>query len=542
MSKLAWKNIDWVLVQKRLSRQQRRVYKASMEGKRSTVHALQRRIIGSLDAKLLAVRQLTIENSELKIFGGNGMITLSHEEKIKLAFKLKLDGKTSNIKRVYINKVRVKKNIDQTLNISIIENRAKQMLVKLALEPEWEAIFEPNSYGFRPGRSCHDTIASISLLLRGKSRFVLGADIHKCFDKIDHDKLIAKLDTFDQIENQINSWLKADIMVDFVKETNEVTKSFNGTFQSGILSPLLVNIALHGLGNYIKDLYSTSGYNNSKSKRDRSNPISFSRYGCNFVFIVQNLGDLQEIEKQVGQWLMKKVGLKLSNAKLRIVSSTSGFEFLGFQIISIRTIDNKKEKVKIIPSKESRARILDRIRSIIQSNKAASSYLLIIKLSSKILGWAKYFQYSECLEIFSKIDYAIYGQVRAWVFRRKSKGLRSRMKLKEKYFPSGNTYTFRRKNYKNNWVLTGQILGKSRKIKQNYLPKISWLSSTQHIKVKGNASTFDGHNVYWSLRTGWYLGFSTKIENLIRRQGGHWVICEEPFIPTGIIEADHLIL
>lgn len=517
MSKLAWKDIDWALVQKRLSRQQRRVYKASMKGKRSTVHALQRRIIGSLDAKLLAVRQLTLENSGLKTFGGNDIITLSHEEKIRLAFKLKLDGKTSNIRQVYINKVKVKKNIDQTLNISIIENRAKQMLVKLALEPEWEAIFESNSYGFRPGRSCQDTIASISLLLRRKSIFVLGADIQKCFDKIDHDKLIAKLDTFDQIKNQINSWLKEDIMVDFVKETNEVTKSFDGPFQNEIISPLLVNIALHGLCNYIKNRYSTSDYNNSKVKRDQSNQISFSRYGCNFIFLVQNLGDLQEIEKQVGQWLMKEVGLKLSNAKWRIVSSTSSFEFLGFQIISIRTVDNKNYKVKIIPSKESRARILDRIQSIIKSNKAASSYLLIIKLSSKILSWAKYFQYSECREIFSKIDYAIYGQVRAWVFRRKSKGLKSRMKLKEKYFPSGNTYTFRGKNYRNNWVLTGQILGKSRKIKQNYLPKISWLSSTQHIKVKGNASTFDGNNVYWSLRTEWYLGFSTKIENLIRR-------------------------
>ena len=104
MSKLAWKEIDWALVQKRLSRQQRRVYKASMEGKRSTVHALQRRIIGSLDAKLLAVRSVTTENRGRNTPGVDGMKALSHEKKIELAYKLKLDGKSKAIGRAYVPK------------------------------------------------------------------------------------------------------------------------------------------------------------------------------------------------------------------------------------------------------------------------------------------------------------------------------------------------------------------------------------------------------------------------------------------------------
>ena len=178
---------------------------------------------------------------------------LSNEMKMKLASKLKLDGKASPIRRNYIPKPG--KNDVRPLGIPTIEDRAKQMLAKLALEPEWEAVFEPNSYGFRPGRSCHDAVASLFLLLRGKSRYVLDADIQKCFDRIDHEKLIQKLSSFDLMENQIKAWLKADIMVGYLNKPEETFQSTEGTPQGGIISPLLANIALHGLENYIKKWY-----------------------------------------------------------------------------------------------------------------------------------------------------------------------------------------------------------------------------------------------------------------------------------------------
>lgn len=75
-------------------------------------------------------------------------------------------------------------------------DRALQALVKLALEPEWEALFEPNNYGFRPGRSCHDAVQAIFLSIRYKAKYVLDADIAKCFDRIDHKALLEKLNTF----------------------------------------------------------------------------------------------------------------------------------------------------------------------------------------------------------------------------------------------------------------------------------------------------------------------------------------------------------
>lgn len=543
MSKSAWNDINWTLVQDRISRQQRRVYKASMERNMSKVHAIQRRIIGSLDAKLLAVRKITSENKGRNTAGVDDVKAISHEDKMKLAYQLKLDGKSSPISRIYIPKPG--KSEMRPLGIPTIRDRAKQMLAKLALEPEWEAIFEPNSFGFRPGRSCHDAIASLFLSLRGKSRYVLDADIQKCFDRISHDKLLTKLATFDLMERQIKAWLKADIMVEHRNRPNEVFHAMEGTPQGGVISPLLANIALHGLGDHIKEWYAdswylTTGKSSKVAKRDRRAAIGFSRYADDFIITAPELKDIEAIEKQVSIWLNKEAGLELSKAKTRITNSTEGFEFLGFQIISIKRQSSEEYKVKIHPSKDSKIRIIQRIRNLIQDNKSASSYSLNIILSRRIIGWANYFRYCECNQAFSKLDYIIFNQVRAWVFRRKSKGLRSRMKLKLKYFPNGNTYNFRGREYKNNWILTGKSLPKRGIEMNNFLPKMAWVGSLQHIKIKENASPYDGNHLYWALRTEKYSGFNHRISKLIRRQKGYCNGCVQKFTPMDIIEVDHI--
>lgn len=543
MSKLAWNDINWTLVQDRISRQQRRVYKASIEGNKAKVHAIQRRIIASLDAKLLAVRKVTTENKGRNTAGLDGVKAISHENKMKLAYRLKLNGKARPIRRTYIFKPA--KSEMRLLGILIIEDRAKQMLAKFALEPEWEAIFEPNSYGFRPGRSCHDAIATLFLSLRGKSRYVLDADIQKCFDRIDHDKLLTKLSTFDTMESQIKAWLKADIMVGYLNRPDEVFQSMESTPQDGVISPLLSNIALHGLGDHIKEWYAntwypTTGRSSNVAKRDRKAAIGFSRYAEDFVITAPERKDIEAIENQVAIWLDKEAGLELSKAKTRIINSTEGFEFLGFHIIFIKKQANEEYKVKIHPSRESKARIIQNIRKLIQENKSASSYSLITILSSRIIGWANYFRYSECIEDFSKLDYIIFNQIRAWVFRRKSKGLRSRTKLKHKYFPEGNIYMFRGKNYQNNWILTGKALGKGGKVEENFLPKMVWVGSAQHLKIKGKASPYDGNHLYWPERTEKYSGFSHRISKLIRIQKRCYNWCDKSFIPMDIIKVDYI--
>lgn len=528
MSKLTWEEIDWILVQQRLSRQQNRVYRASMEGNRSKTNAIQRRILGSLDARLMAVRQVTMENRRHNTSGVDKVKQISHDNKMKLASKLKL-GKSEI----------------RSLGIPTIEDRAKQMLAKLVLEPEWEAKFEMNSYGFRPGRSCHDAIAAISLALRGRTRYVLGADIQQCFGLIDHEKLLNKLNTFGLMKSQIDAWLKAGIMVGYADRPDEVTQSMECALQEGVISPLLANIALHGLEQHVKEWYAKewcflTGRDAFVAYRDRRRQVSVVRYADKFVVTTSERADAEAIQQIIHVWLEKETGLTLSEAKRFIVYTINGFEFLGFQIISLKQPDGKY-KLQIHPSKTSKVRLIQRTHAIIQVNRSASSYVLIQLLSSRIIGWANYFRYSQCQKDFSKLDYTIFNQLRAWVFRRKSKGLRSRTKLQEKYFPLGKKFIFRGKSYYNNWTLTGQTKDKKGIIKENFLPKMSWVESIQYVKIKENASPYDGNHLYWAQRIEKYSGSSHRTCKLVRSQQGKCARCGIHFTPMGVIEVDHII-
>src|SRR5207248_10095190 len=128
------------------------------------------------------------------------------------------------------------------LGIPTLQDRAAQALAKLALEPEWEARFEPNSYGFRPGRGAHDAIEAIWNGLRGHPKYVLDADLTQCFDRIDHSALLAKLNTTATLRRAIRAWLRAGVL-----EGALFTPTEAGTPQGGVVSPMLANIALHGL-------------------------------------------------------------------------------------------------------------------------------------------------------------------------------------------------------------------------------------------------------------------------------------------------------
>lgn len=195
---------------------QKRIYKASLAKKKGTVIFLQNKIINSIGAKCIAVRQVTTENKGKKTPGIDGKVYLTSKEKASLAATLEIDGKASSIKRVLIPKKGSNKL--RALGILTIRDRAKQRLVLMALEPEWEAKFEPNSYGFRPGRNAHDAVEAIFNSLRNRSgrgsgykKYVLDADLKGCFDRIDHEYLLSKLKASPKITKQIKAWLKAGI-------------------------------------------------------------------------------------------------------------------------------------------------------------------------------------------------------------------------------------------------------------------------------------------------------------------------------------------
>lgn len=182
---------NWRKLEKYVFKLQKRIYKASQRGDVKTFRKLQRTLMKSWYARCLSVRRVTQDNAGKKTAGVDGLKSLSPEARFRLVSKLKLGSKVKPTRRVWIPKPGTEEK--RPLGIPTMYDRALQALLKMALEPEWEARFEPNSYGFRPGRSCHDAIEAIFNSIRRKPRFVLDADIAKCFDRIDHEALLRKL-------------------------------------------------------------------------------------------------------------------------------------------------------------------------------------------------------------------------------------------------------------------------------------------------------------------------------------------------------------
>ena len=179
----AWQDIPWHKVERAVFKLQRRIYRASRRGDVKTVHKLQRLLMKSWYAKLLATRRVTQDNRGKRTAGVDGVKSLTPPQRLRLAQTLSLSPKVQPVRRVWIPKPGTTDH--RPLGIPVMGDRAGQALAKLALEPEWEAKFEPNSYGFRPGRSCHDAVEAIFASIKYRPRYVLDADIKGCFDNID---------------------------------------------------------------------------------------------------------------------------------------------------------------------------------------------------------------------------------------------------------------------------------------------------------------------------------------------------------------------
>src|SRR5579859_1362030 len=395
--------------------------------------------------------------------------------------------------------------------------RAQQALVKSVLEPEWEAKFEANSYGFRPGRSGHDAIAAIFIDIHQKGKYVLDADLKGCFDNISHAALLSKLNTYPAMRHLVKRWLQAGIVDNGVFE--ETTK---GTPQGGVVSPLLENIALHGMETALKDTYNCKDCPN------------FVRYADDFVVLHPTLEGIKKAKNVLETWL-QDIGLELKSSKTKITHTRTpyqghvGFDFLGWNVRQYpvgKTHTGKDHtgrplgfKTIITPSKEAVQRHLRDIGKVISHRPTASQGQLIKELNLKIRGWTNYHRTIVAGKTFGRCQHILFHQLFRWACKRHpNKGKRW---VARKYWHVEQGA----------WTFTD---GRS-KLWTHDQTKIQ-----RHTKVKGRASPYDGNWLYWSTRLKSHPLLSGTKARLLQKQQGKCKWCGLFFEDGDTIEIDHI--
>ena len=519
-----WKRVNWRKLERTVFKLQKRIYQASQRGDVRVVRKLQKTLMKSWSAKMLAVRKVTQQNKGKKTAGIDGRKALTSKQRLILVANLKLYKKPQPTRRVWIPKPGQDKK--RPLGIPTIYDRALQALAKQALEPEWEARFEPNSYGFRPGRSCHDAIEAIFNSINKMPKWVLDADIEKCFDKINHDALIIKLNTYPTMSRVIRQWLKAGVM-----DKNTLLPTEEGTPQGGIISPLLANIALHGMENrIIQYAESLPGI-----KQKNKSALSLIRYADDFVIIHKDLEVVEECQRIIVDWL-NDIGLKLKPNKTKLVHTTKGFDFLGFNIrqYTVGKHQSKKGfKTIIKPSKRKVKEYYERLSSKIDKHRAAPQIALIEHLKPIVRGWCNYYSSVCSKETYQDIDNLLWNKLQRWGYRRHPR--KSKTWVNKKYW--GTRVEKPKKPWEapkiDNWVFMTN--------EENYLPKHAKTKIVRHVKVKDTRSPFDGNLIYWSTRMQKHPEMTSQKGRLLKRQKGVCTHCGLTFRDGDLMEKHHII-
>jgi RNA-directed DNA polymerase len=517
-----WNTLPWRTIERSVFKLQKRIYQASQHNDSVLVHKLQRLLISSWSAKCLAVRRVTQDNQGKKTAGIDGMKSLSPQQRMRLVQTLRVDLQTRPVRRVWIPKPNAPTE-KRGLGIPTLFNRAAQMLLKLALEPEWEAKFEPNSYGFRPGRCCHDAIGAIYISINQKPKYVLDADIEKCFDRINHTALLAKLQTFPFLRRVIKGWLKAGVI-----ENGAWFPTEEGTPQGGVCSPLLANIALHGLEQAITSAFPALVH------KERWKP-TVVRYADDLVVLHADKAVIEQIQQLIATWLAG-MGLALKPSKTCITHTLTpcenhlGFDFLGFHIQQFpvgnshsgKGRDGKRLgfKTVITPSKAAMKRHQEALKEQIKTHTALPQTVLIKHLNAHIRGWSSYYSCVCAKRCSTQMDTYLFQMLWQWS-KRRHPNKAAKWRAKTYWHPEQGTWHFATKD-------CSLRLHRMTPIKR-------------HVKVQGTKSPFDGNWMYWTKRQGNHPATPPKMAYLLKRQQGKCAQCGLYFKDGDQVEIDHYI-
>ncbi len=431
MESVNWANINWKRLEKQTRHLQERIFRVICQNKLRQARGLQRLLVKSYAARCLAIRTVTEINQGRWTPGIDNKIFSTDEDKTFLSQQPMFSKgyHASPVKRVYIPKRSGKL---RPLGIPIMEDRIRQERDRLALESEWEAKFEPNSFGFRPNRCCQDAIQRITKELNWKVAWIFDADIQGCFDNISHEAILKRVPVF---RNDIRKWLEAGA-IDWGYQPTPT-----GTPQGGIISPLLSNIALDGLERCFGAQGATRWTWIPPRKRNGLNrDVCLVRYADDFVVLSPTKERIEQYIIPTLQRFLEARGLKFNEAKSRIVHISEGVDFLGF---NIRHSPNKFLSVQ--PAKESVKRFLQDIKLVLDSNKQATTKEIITILNPKIVGWGNYYRYCQAEKAFGYIDSQIVKMLWYWCKRRHPK--KNHRWIKQNYFTQENG---------NNWTLTAK--------------------------------------------------------------------------------------
>ena len=470
---LGWDQVDWATVEGDVRRLRQRIFTATREGDLRRVRRLQKLMLRCRSNALVAVRRVTELNAGRKTAGVDGRLALLNSHKAELAWWVQRGSGSWTplpVRRVFIPKAGGKQ---RPLGIPVIADRALQAVVLNALEPEWEARFEARSYGFRPGRGCHDAIEAIYQTSKGrrpKRVWVLDADLAAAFDRIDHQHLLDRLGTF-PARGQVEAWLKAGVL-----DRGRFAPTEEGTPQGGVISPLLLNVALHGMEEAADVRYLSGSHVGHTAP---GSPVVV-RYADDLVALCHTREQAEQVKARLAAWLTPR-GLAFNEDKTRIVHLNEGFDFLSFHV---RRYPNGKLIIK--PSVAAVKRFRNRLRVEMRHLRGGNAAMVISRLNPILRGWAAYYRTVVSKRVFVSIDSYLWWLTWKWAVRNH--------RNKPKKWVVARYYGTFNKTRSDRWVFGDRDSG-------GYLTKTAWTKIVRHQMVDGFASPDDpGRTAYWVLR------------------------------------------